>query len=368
MEMQLMSSKYEKIPFSYFMVDRKLNILSVSKRTMNEFDGAVNFIELVGIGSKKKAASFILETPSISKVELNMKTKSKPHCLFDLYIQYENKDTIHIFCINKEESLEPVYQAMKNLESDLMKANLSLMEKNTQLEKSLKEMKELAVQNHHLRSFKELAASISTDLTSPLTSIKGFFNQVKPHLIDPAERPLTFEGLNRANHDLYEYLFDERPPVMSKRKILLSQLMDEAALVVKKEAVSFNCLINYQASIQNPVLHVDTKKITQAILNIVRNAMESFTALEDCGGQIEIFTTLKSETIEISVEDNGCGMGQELLEKLFTPFLSSKKDGKGLGLAVSLEILKNHDGEIKIESQNGEGTRVTLILPYEELY
>ncbi|AZB41988.1 GHKL domain-containing protein [Bacillus sp. FJAT-42376] len=368
MEMQLMSSKYEKIPFSYFMVDRKLNILSVSKKTFSEFDEVQNFIEIVGIGSKKKAASFILDTPSISKVELNMKTKNKPLCLFDIYIQYENKETIHIFCINKEESLEPVYQAMKNLELDLMKANMSLLEKNTQLEKSLKEMKELAVQNHHLRSFKEIAASISMDLSNPLTSIKGFFNQVKPHLVDPGEKKLNFDGLNRANYDLYEYLFDERPPIMSKRKIMLSQLLDEAAMIVKKEADDFGCEVHYQANLKNPVLFVDNRKITQVILNIVRNAMESFMEKEECEGKVQIFTTLKSNSIEIVIEDNGCGMNQEVLEKLFIPFSSTKEKGKGLGLAVSMEILKNHEGEIKIDSKHGEGTRVTLVLPYVEIY
>lgn len=363
-----MSSKYEKIPFSYFMVDRRLNILSVSKRTFSEFDETKNFIDIIGIGSKKKAASFILDTPSISKVELNMKTKNKPLCLFDIYIQYENKDTIHIFCINKEESLEPVYQAMKNLEVDLMKANMSLLEKNTQLEKSLKEMKEIAVQNHHLRSFKEIAASISTDISSPLTSIKGFFNQVKPHLIDPGEKKLTFEGLNRANYDLYEYLFDERQPVMSKRKILLSQLLDEAAMISKREAIHFGCEVNYQANLKNPVLFVDNWKIKQVILNIVRNAMEAFMRSGECAGKVEIFTNLKSDTIEIVIEDNGCGMGNEIKEKLFIPFSANKDGGKGLGLAVSMEILKNHEGKIKIDSESGHGTRVTLILPYVEIY
>ncbi|WP_338780490.1 ATP-binding protein [Metabacillus sp. FJAT-52054] len=368
MEMQLMSNKYEKIPFSYFMVDRRLNILSVSKRTLSEFDETGNFIDIVGIGSKKKAASFILDTPSISKIELNLKTKNKPLCLFDIYIQYENKDTIHIFCVNKEESLEPVYQAMKNLEADLLNANMSLMEKNTQLEKSLKEMKEIAVQNHHLRSFKEIAASISTDLTSPLTSIKGFFNQVKPHMVDPGEKNLTFEGLNRANDDLYEYLFDERPPIMSKRKVLLSQLLDDAAMTSKREALHFGCEVHYQANLKNPVLFVDNKKIKQVILNIVRNAMESFLTMEDCEGKIEIFTNLTSDSIEIIIEDNGCGIEHEIQEKLFIPFSTTKKAGKGLGLAVSMEILKNHEGKIKIDSQNGEGTRVTVVLPYTEIY
>ncbi|MGD6818964.1 ATP-binding protein [Metabacillus sp. 113a] len=368
MEMQLMSNKYEKVPFSYFMVNRRLNILAVSKRTHNEFDEAFNFIDIVGIGSKKKAASFILDTPSISRIELNMKTKSKPLCLFDIYIQYENKDTIHIFCVNKEESLEPVYQAMKNLELDLMKANQSLLEKNAQLEKSLKEMKELAVQNHHVRSFKEIAASISSDISSPLTSIKGFFNQVKPHLIDPGEKTLSFEALNRANDELYEYLFDERPPIMAKRKVLLSQLLDETAMIAKREALNFGCEVHYQANLKNPVLFVDNRKITQVLLNIVRNAMESFMGTVGCKGKIEIFTTLKRESIEIIVDDNGCGIEEEIMEKLFIPFSTNKTSGKGLGLAVSMEILKNHEGKIEVTSKSRLGTRVKLVLPYVELY
>ncbi|MFY4774090.1 ATP-binding protein [Metabacillus sp. RGM 3146] len=365
METQLVGNKYEKIPFPYFLVDRKLNILAVSRKTFLEFDEAISFLDIVGIGSKKKAIKFLLDTPSISKFELNLKTKTKTLCLFDLYVQYETKDLIHIFCVNKEESLEPVYNAMKNLEMNLIDANISLLEKNAELEESLKKLREITAVPENLSTFKNLASNISKEMSGNSGNIKGFFNQVKPHLVKMEGNSFGYSDLDRANDILFEFLFDNYPLLLNKEKVQLSQLLDEVVLHTKNEAEKYGCTFSYIANFQNPLIQVDTKRISQVLLNIAKNAFEACMERDgDCANEIKLYYRLSKKAIEIYLEDNGIGMDRQVFKHLFTPFFTTKKENKGLGLAVSKEIMKLHSGDIEVVESSAEGTRAKIILPF----
>ncbi|MCD7035177.1 ATP-binding protein [Metabacillus sp. GX 13764] len=362
MEMQLVVNRYEKVPFPYFLVDRKLNILSVSRKTFAEFDEAVSFLDIVGIGSKKKAAKFILDTPSISKVELNLKTKNKALCLFDIYVQYETKDLIHIFCVNKEEALEPVYQAMKNLELDLLDANLSLLEKNAELEDALQKLRELTAVPQNLTSFKSIASNFSKD-SARQGSLKGFFKQVKPNLVGVESGAFRYLELDKANHILFDFLFDNHPLSLNKEKIQLSQLLDEVVLHSKNEAVHYGCAFSYKANFQNPLIQIDVKRISQVLMNLLKNAFEACEGNTDCTKQINLYTRLTKNAVEIHLEDSGHGMESSILSKLYTPFFTTRKTNKGLGLAVSREIMKLHEGEIEIVESTEDGTKAKIMLP-----
>jgi len=99
-------------------------------------------------------------------------------------------------------------------------------------------------------------------------------------------------------------------------------------------------------------------------LNLITNAIDAMPE----GGRLLISTRLLSDkgSIEIQVTDNGCGMEEEVLNRAFDPFFTTKERGKGtgLGLAICQRIVEEHEGKIKIQSRPGQGTTVSVSLPY----
>ncbi|PLR68795.1 ATP-binding protein [Bacillus sp. UMB0893] len=367
MEMQLIASKYDKVPFPYFLVDRKLKIVSVSKCTFNLFDEEANFLDIVGIGSKKKAAKFILDTPSITKIELNLKTKLNPMTLFDVYIQYEGKNYIHIFCIDKEESVDQIYQAVKTLEGDLQYANLNFLKKQEQLEKSLQQMKEIAINHESLATAGQIAASIAHEISSPLTGVKGFLQLIKPHLIDIGKghyADAALEELNRANDVIYEFLNASTEKMQEKQPILLSKLINDIVSMCKSEAILLNCDLSYSINTPETMIYVDVKQLKQVLLNMVKNAMEAIKDSDQKDhGMISITGTLDNDHVTIRISDNGKGMSAAVKESLFNPFFTTKEQGTGIGLAVCNEIIKSNNGKIHVESEEGRGSAFEITLP-----
>jgi signal transduction histidine kinase len=110
---------------------------------------------------------------------------------------------------------------------------------------------------------------------------------------------------------------------------------------------------------ENPCIMGDRDLLYQAFLNMVINA---FDAMED-GGSLTIRTSLDDSMIRIDFADNGHGIPQENLQKIFTPFFTTHEMGTGLGLAVVLNIISAHNGQVAVRSAPGEGTIFSVFLP-----
>ncbi|MRX71546.1 GHKL domain-containing protein [Bacillus lacus] len=368
MEMLSISNKYEKIPFPYFLVDKKLDIIAVSKNTLQDFDEVKNFLDIVSIGSKKKAAKFILETPSITKIELNLKTKTNPLSLFDVHIQYDSKEYIHIFCVNKEEVSDHIKEALKNFEQDLINENIFLMEKREELEISLNEMKELIIKQDHLLTVEKVAESISHEIRKPLTSVRGLLQMLKPHLVE-MDAPvhytnLALEELDRANDIIYEFLNTSKPKFSSREEVLVSKVLKDSVMICQSDSILANCSIEYLQNVSDQIVSIDIKQIKQVLLNIIKNAIE---AIQESGkpelGSIVISSEEKNGSIVISIADNGIGMSDHTKEKLFSVFFTTKNRGTGIGLAVCNEIVSSHQGTIEFSSTQGLGSTFYIKLP-----
>ncbi|RYD70428.1 MAG: GHKL domain-containing protein, partial [Sphingobacteriales bacterium] len=105
----------------------------------------------------------------------------------------------------------------------------------------------------------------------------------------------------------------------------------------------------------------DSERIKIAFMNIIINAIE---AIETKDGVIEIKTEAKDDNCVVTITDNGKGMDQKTLSKLFEPFITSKANGTGLGLTNSQNIILNHKGGIQVESTSGKGTSFIIQLPF----
>lgn len=108
-----------------------------------------------------------------------------------------------------------------------------------------------------------------------------------------------------------------------------------------------------------PQLLIDRTKLRQALLNLLRNAQE---AVPLSGGRITVRAHAAGGQIHISIRDNGCGITEEQMSALFTPFATFKEGGTGLGLAITRQIVEAHHGRIQLESTPHQGTAVHLFL------
>lgn len=121
--------------------------------------------------------------------------------------------------------------------------------------------------------------------------------------------------------------------------------------------------INFQSDLQIPdiSLSIDPIKMRQALLNILRNAYEAVSV----NGCIHFVASTKENSLILKIEDNGSGISPEDLSTLFHPFVTHKKEGTGLGLTITKQIIEAHGGTISVQSTPGEGTLFTIVLPMD---
>ena len=108
-----------------------------------------------------------------------------------------------------------------------------------------------------------------------------------------------------------------------------------------------------------PRVLMDKRHIKQALLNLIQNAMAAMPE----GGTLGILAEVADDELRISVSDTGTGIPEELLTKIFEPYFTTKKNGTGLGLTITFKIIKEHAGEISLESKEGRGSTFTIHLP-----
>jgi two-component system NtrC family sensor kinase len=114
-----------------------------------------------------------------------------------------------------------------------------------------------------------------------------------------------------------------------------------------------------------PQVMADEDQIRQVANNLILNAG---AAMPQEGGHLRITTSIVDDkTIAVVFEDTGTGISSDHMEKIYNPFFSTKADGTGLGLSISREIIQAHQGEIKVNSEQGKGTTVTILLPVGDM-
>ncbi|MBD3267304.1 GHKL domain-containing protein, partial [bacterium] len=116
-----------------------------------------------------------------------------------------------------------------------------------------------------------------------------------------------------------------------------------------------------------PMVRVDPQKMQRVVANLFRNSIEAIRSSHIPNGNIALDVYLQHETLVMEVTDNGPGMPEQIKEKIFDPFTTTKSIGTGLGLYLVCEIIENHGGTINIDSTPGEGTTIRILLPLKEV-
>jgi signal transduction histidine kinase len=142
-------------------------------------------------------------------------------------------------------------------------------------------------------------------------------------------------------------------------QVEVKSLVEEICQLHKKEMADNN--IHTSLSIQPETLQIqaDKSQIEQVLINLVKNAMQAFDRDEDKKIELKCYLNEKQQVV-ISVKDNGTGIEPEALEKIFIPFFTTKKNGSGIGLSLSRQIMRQHNGTLTVKSTLGVGTEFSL--------
>ena len=218
-----------------------------------------------------------------------------------------------------------------------------------------------------LAALTTLAAGVAHEINNPLGSI-SIRIQLLEKLIR-AQKPdkaamnkhlnVVKEEMDRLKHIVVDFLFAVRPMDIQLLSENPGPIIEEIAELVQPEADRKG--INVKVAIGNdlPWVLMDKRHIKQALLNLIQNAM---AAMPD-GGTLGIDVDYANDELRISVSDTGMGIPEELLTKIFEPYFTTKKNGTGLGLTITFKIIKEHAGDISLESKEGVGSIFTIHLP-----
>jgi two-component system, NtrC family, nitrogen regulation sensor histidine kinase NtrY len=142
-------------------------------------------------------------------------------------------------------------------------------------------------------------------------------------------------------------------------EVSLKVLLDEMALLHRKELNDHGITVSVEVEPAELMVMADKTLIEQVLINLIKNAIQSFDEQPNKTIILRAYQSEESRPV-ISVKDNGAGIDVEALEKIFIPFFSTKKTGSGIGLSLSKQIMRRHDGNITVKSKLGEGTEFLL--------
>lgn len=212
-----------------------------------------------------------------------------------------------------------------------------------------------------LKVIGELAAGMAHEIRNPLTTVKGFLQIAERNHFNDMEKyySLMMSEITRVSDLTSEFLQFSKPHI-SKLKIESVQFcVDKAKSIIQTEIERKGHSFHMEEQESPLFVKMDPDKIVQVLINLLKNAIEAMHE----EGEIRIKTyDLKGYAV-IEVIDNGPGIPESIMDKLFNPFFTTKTNGTGLGLAISQKIVQDHGGKIEVNSDKQEGTTFKIYLP-----
>ena len=167
------------------------------------------------------------------------------------------------------------------------------------------------------------------------------------------------EEVDRLNRIVVDFLFAVRPMTLDLREGDINALIAELAEFIRAELKQSNIDLLVETGTSLPPVLFDERYMKQVMLNLIKNAQAAMPS----GGLLTIATIGADNEVRISVCDTGVGISQENLKKMFEPYYTTKVNGTGLGLTLTYKIIREHQGDITVDSREGEGTDFEISLP-----
>ncbi len=248
-----------------------------------------------------------------------------------------------------------------------------LQVRTSELAEALEELRDSQrklVDREQLAAVGELSAVIAHEIRNPLAIIKNASSALRREDTAAGDRSTLrdildeeTERLQRLVHDLLAY---SRPVVPQARALRLAELVKRSVERAKSGVQHADDVDVVYVLDEGPEhVHGDPELLRHALVNVVENALEAMQG----GGRLEIRASQaelgKKQAVQLAFEDSGEGMDTLVRGRARNPFFTTRPSGTGLGLAIVERVVRNHGGDVSIESMHGRGTTVTLVLPCE---
>lgn len=334
---------FEHSKDAVFIADEALRFKNVNNATSellgynNQELGILSLYELI-LEGKEKVFTRFENSKEIEDVEIVLVNKlgDKKYCIISASKEKDNNNETYI----------------QGILHDI--TNLRRAEKAT-------------IQAEKLASTGRLVRTLAHEVRNPLSNIQMSVEQLKS-INKSDDETLFLDIINRNSkriNDLITELLDSsRPTELIFKRVILQNVLDQSI----NQALDRITLQHIRLVVSYPDLpgyiQADANKLNVAFLNIIINAIE---AMKDVEGELSVkFSLLKSSNFLVEISDNGCGISRENLSKLFEPYFTSKRNGMGLGLASTLNILQAHKAQIDVQSKENIGTRFLITFPFDQ--
>lgn len=282
----------------------------------------------------------------------------------DIIINGQIRGFVEIVYV-QEKSLLPEHPFLKEERSliDTIAKELSqIIHRNEQ--KKEKEILESQLRHaDRLATVGELAAGVAHELNEPLGSILGFAQLIKDdkNISEQTENDVDkiIKGSLHAREIIKKLMSFSRYEEKENIEISLNQIVKDSLYILKSRSKTENINIVLLLEEELPSLFVHPVQINQVIINLCVN---SFQAMPN-GGELIIQTFSDKENIYLVIQDTGIGISEQVMKRIFDPFFSTKEVGTGLGLTLVNNIVSSYGGNIKTESNIGNGTRFEISFP-----
>jgi PAS domain S-box-containing protein len=324
------------------------------------------FINTLGvITTFNPSAERILEISSSKVLNENFWTVFEDHCFgFSIkeaitnhtspeieYTRWQEKKELEISCSSIQKENDH-YQGLIVLIRDITK---------------LKKFQVLATRNERMKELGEMAASVAHEIRNPLGGIKGFASLLQRDLdsLPKAQKMANaiIEGTNTLDRLVSKVLHYSRPLSLQLETILIDPFLTEIVDLVTADS-QWKKMITLKVKISNKKLKLlcDKGLLHSVFLNLILNSAQAITKK----GTILLSAEEHNDYITLQIKDSGIGIKKEDIEKIFSPFFTTKVYGTGVGLAEVHKIIQAHGGVVEVQSEENKGTVFILKLPLKQ--
>lgn len=235
------------------------------------------------------------------------------------------------------------------------------------MERELREIQQALLQSEKLAAMGRLTSQIAHELNNPIYGIMNTLELLKTEIPPESKRrrilELSLSETQRLAEMLRNMLSFSKPEEEKRRPIKIDELIEGILLVMEKQMRELNVKVETSFDPNIPEIMASTNQMRQVMLNILKNAKEAMPK----GGILTVRTVKEEDKVLVYIKDTGVGIPEEIRDKIFEAFFTTKQKvkGVGLGLSVCYGIIKDHGGEIRVESEEGKGTTFIISLPIE---
>jgi signal transduction histidine kinase len=228
----------------------------------------------------------------------------------------------------------------------------------------LKAQKQLLMADK-LSALGRTAAGLAHEIKNPLAAIKGMTQAIDLNPNDP-EIMNDFKKVVPKEIDRLSVLIDNltrlgRSPKLQFSQVNVNELVENILKLFESRCQNQNIAIIRKFD-NLPAMKADPEQLTQVFTNLFLNAIQAMPR----GGDLTVAGAVLNDKVVIDIVDTGYGIPEDKLKDVFEPFFTTKDEGMGLGLAITYKIIKDHGGDIEVESRVGQGTKFMILLPLVE--